>query len=147
MPTPAEAAAAEALTRAGFSALRFVPTSNARTADLVGERAGVRVALELRSSSRPLRADASFEPAGPAPLQYPTLESYLALLWREKSGQLAATMAAERCARGLLVVSVTGERGPAWERALARAYEEAGRPAAVGLALLSGDALLAFPSL
>ena len=112
----------------------------------MAERGGVRFAVELRASSRPLREDASFDPEGGPPLPYPTLESYLALCWREKRGQLEATMAAEGCARGLLAVSVTGERGPAWERALARAYEEAARPAGVSFALLWGERLIAFPA-
>lgn len=116
-----------------------------RTADLVAERGGVRWAAELRSSSRPLRADAAFDPEGGPPLPYPTLDSYLALCWREKRGQLEATMAAEGCARGLLAVSVAGEFGEAWERALARAYVEAGGPAGVSFALLWGETLIAFP--
>jgi hypothetical protein len=112
----------------------------------VAERGGTRWAVELRASSRALREDGTFDPQDGPPLPYPTLESYLALCWREKRGQLEATMAAEGCARGLLAVSVTGERGDAWERALARAYVEAGRPAGVCLGLLWGERLLAFPA-
>lgn len=145
----------KALSRLGFSELRFVPAGLGRTADAVGEFGGLRWAVELRASSRPLREDATFEPAGPEPLPYPTLESYFALLWREKSAQLAATMAAERCARGLLLVSVeaaggvaeAAAAGGAWERALARAYEEAKQPPATRFALLRGPRLVSYPAL
>lgn len=112
----------------------------------MAERGGARWAVELRASSRPLREDGSFDAEGGPALPYPTLESYLALCWREKRGQLEATMAAEGCARGLLAVSVTGARGDAWERALARAYVEAASPASVCFGLLWEGGLVAFPA-
>lgn len=104
----------------------------------MGFRGGVKWALELRHASVPLREDAAFAGEG---LPYPTLESYLALLWREKRAQLEATMAAENCARGLLVVSVQGTPGPAWTAALDRSRRAAGAPPVLGSALLAGEAL------
>jgi hypothetical protein len=117
----------------------------ARTADFLAVRAGVRWAIELRTSSRPLQSNGAFVPIGAKPLPYPDLESYFALTWREKRGQLESTMAAEDCARGLLLIAVEGKAGPAWASALKRAWESAGRPAAIAFGVLSARAFRTFP--
>jgi hypothetical protein len=127
--SPSERAAAQLLQSNGFGEVRFVAAEPAsRTADLVAEKDGTRWAIEVRTSSRPLRADASFEPEGAKPLPYPTLEDYFALLWREKRAQLEATRASEGCGAAMLLVMAAGEPSAEWERALERAWLAAGRP-------------------
>lgn len=146
-PSASERAAAEALKRAGFTDIRFIPAGGpARSADLLASRDGELWAVEVRSSSRPLRADASFEPPAGGTLPYPTLRDYLALLWREKRGQLEASRAAHGCARAMLLVVVEGEPSPAWPESLAAARRGAGRPE-VTFALCRGGELLAEPPL
>lgn len=146
-PSPQERAAALSLERLGFERTRFLAPATRRSADLLAWRAGLSWAVELRHSSRPLNADASFEPDHGRPLPYPTLESYFALLWAEKRGQLEASAAAEGCERKMLLVCADGAPGPAWTASLRRSWQAAGSPARVHFALLAGSALLAFPPL
>lgn len=145
--SPEERAAA-VLSSRGFARVRAVPPApGRRTADLVAEKGGERWAVEVRTASRPLRPDASFEPKDARPLPYPTLAEYFAVCWAEKRAQLEATLRAERCARGLLLVAVEGEPSAQWERALRLAWSAAGRPRAVsfGLAEPASGALLIVP--
>ena len=128
--------------------MSLVPArADARTADFVARRAGVRWAIELRTSSRALGADAAFVAGSAGPLPYPTLEAYFALLWREKRAQLEATMRAEGCPRGLLLVAARGEAGTAWTDALRRSWEAAGEPDAVAFGVLAPASLRVFPPL
>lgn len=146
-PSASEQAAAAALERAGFRGVRFLPPDAARReADLLAERGGVLWAVEVRASSRPLRADASFEPPDERPLPYPALTDYFALIWKEKRAQLEATRAAHGCGAAMLLVVVEGVAAAAWESALARARAQAGSPA-VSFAVCAAGRIIASPSL
>ena len=141
-PPESEREAARLLEHCGFTDVRLIPVEKYRkTADLVAEKDGRRWAIEVRTSTRPLRADASFAPKDEKPLPYPTLETYFAMTWAEKRGQLEATRAAERCDDAMLLIMVEGEPAPAWEKALTRAWDAAGKPD-VRFALGCGDTLL-----
>jgi hypothetical protein len=144
----AEARAMEALTRAGFTGVRRVQADQARrSADVVADRDGLRWAIEVRGASRPLRDDATFEPEPGKELPYPALEDYLELLWDEKRAQLDGTSAELGCTAGLLLVVVEGAPSTAWERALARAWEAAGRPAGRHFGVATSRGLAVYPAL
>ena len=146
-PSDSERATASALERAGFRNVRFLPPdASRREADLLAERGGVLWAVEVRGSSRPLRADASFQPPDERPLPYPTLQDYFALIWQEKRAQLEATRAAHRCAAGMLLVVVNGIPAPAWQDALAECHRRVGSPDAA-FALCAGGRILSVPPL
>lgn len=145
----AETLAAAALTHAGFTGVRFIPPDQVRrSADIVADRDGLRWAVEVRGASRPLRDDATFAPETPGKdLPYPALEDYLALLWDEKRAQLDATSDELGCTAGLLLVVVEGAPSPAWERALARAWAAAGRPAGRVFGVATRFGLAVYPAL
>ncbi|TBR25416.1 hypothetical protein EPO15_02245 [bacterium] len=121
------------------------PDDTRQRADLVAERAGERWAVDARCASRDLLPEGSFRrgPDGKA-LPYPTLHDYLVHCYHDKAGQLARTMADERCSRSAVVVALDGASGALMRSEALRAWLSCGGPAEFRFGLMPG--LLAGPS-